>query len=269
MHGPTPHPTRLLTTAELDHALYSSTKFEVAAIVDDVMLWSAAPLNPYLRPHLPGPHQKAFMANEPELISGDEHERWVKSQIKEYNRRLQRERLSPRKRHVRETDREIEKQTEELPTQQRNVRGAPRPRRYRDDGEQEVATPPASATTPFTHRITTGRLASRTAVLWTPEMRAALHLMWIEIADTATRVHVFNHIFRDQLPDHVPFSKMTSQEGTRRDASVSKRALWVPAMQIVDSEYGTGLLQEIKDAEADLNGNAEDDDQDEDEDEQD
>ncbi|KAK3616865.1 hypothetical protein LTR22_026926 [Elasticomyces elasticus] len=62
---------------------------------------------------------------------------------------------------------------------------------------------------------------------------------------------------------------MTSQEGTRRDASVSKRALWMPAMQIVDSEYGTGLLQEIKDAEADLNGNAEDDDEDEDEDEQD
>ncbi|KAK5675274.1 hypothetical protein LTS10_012036 [Elasticomyces elasticus] len=262
-NGPASHPTRLLTTDELDHDLYPNTKFEIAAEVDGVLLWSGVPMNPYLRPELPGPDYKAFVANEPEMIEGEEHEKWVKTQVKEYKRRV-REQLSARNRQVRLADGEIEEQDEELPTPQRNSRGAPRPRRLQDDEEQEEATPAAAAATSSARRTITGRAAGRTIVPWTAEMRATLHLLWLETSwSNASREHVFNHIFRDQLPGHTRYANMASQEGTRREAAVSKRAKWVPAMEIVDGADGPGLLQEIKEAKADFDAKDDDDEEDE------
>ncbi|KAK3636554.1 hypothetical protein LTR56_005381 [Elasticomyces elasticus] len=255
--APAPHPTRLLTTEELDHGLYPNMKFEIAANVDGVLLWSGVPMNPYLRPELPCPDYKAFMAEEPEMIGGDEHKKWVDGQIREYKRRV-REQLSARSRRAQEADGE----DEELPTPQRNSRGAPRPTRYRDDHEE--AAPAAPATTSSTRRTATGRAASRTTVPWTAEMRAALHFLWLEPSwDPATREAVFNHVFRDQLPGHARYSTMASQEGTRREECVSKREKWVPAMEIVDGEDGPGLLQELKEAKADYDAGSDDDEADE------
>ncbi|KAK4896456.1 hypothetical protein LTR27_005671 [Elasticomyces elasticus] len=270
--GPAQHPTRLLTTDELDRDrdLYPNTKFEVAAIVD-VLLWSGVPMNPYLRPELPGPDYKAFMADEPEMIEGEEHEKWVKNQVKEYKRNLQRGRSSPRKRQARQTDGEDvdgDGEDEELQTPQRKSRGAPRPTRYQDDEDQEEATPAASAATSAPRRTTTGRPASRTTVPWTAEMRAALHLIWLESWENAAREAAFNHVFRDQLPGRVRYSTMASQEGTRREPAMSKREKWVPAMEIVDGGDGPGLLQELKEAKEDFDANSDDEEEDDDEQEQ-
>ncbi|KAK3643732.1 hypothetical protein LTR56_010037 [Elasticomyces elasticus] len=262
--GPAQHPTRLLTTEELDRDrdLYPNTKLEVAAIVDDVILWSGVPMNPYLRSDLPGPDYKAFMATEPEMIECDEHEKWVKSEVKEYKRRV-REQLSARNRRAQGAVGEDEEQDEELPTPQRNSRGAPRPSRH-DDEDSTTATPAASAATASTRRTITGRAAGRTTVPWTAEMRASLHFLWLETSwDNATREAVFNHVFRDQLTGHARYSTMASQEGTRREPAVSKREKWVPAMEIVDGGDGPGLLQELKEAKADFDANSDDEEEDE------
>ncbi|KAK4945902.1 hypothetical protein LTR10_014994 [Elasticomyces elasticus] len=254
--GPALHPTRLLTTAELelDRERYPNTKFEIAANVDGMLLWSGMPMNPYLRPEMPGPDYKAFMAGEPEMLEGEEHEKWVKSQIKDYKRRV-REQLSARNRRTQEANGEDGGQDEELPTPQRNSRGAARPTRYQDNDE---TTPAASIATSSTRRTTSGRAASRTTVPWTAEMRAALHLLWLEDWDPATREAAFNHVFRDQLPGHARYSTMASQEGTRREESVSRREKWVPAMEIVDGGDGPGLLQELKEAKEDFDANSDD-----------
>ncbi|KAK5747370.1 hypothetical protein LTR17_000009 [Elasticomyces elasticus] len=263
--GPAQHPTRLLTTDELDcdRDLYPNTKFEIAAEVDGVLLWSGVPMNPYLRPELPGPDHKAFMADEPEMIDGEEHEKWVKNQIKEYKQGLRRERSSPRKRQARQTngeevDGDSDEEGEEVPTPNRNSRGASRPARYQDQAAASTATPRSNTRTP-------GR---RTAVDWTAEMRAALHLLWLEDWDNATREAVFNHVFRDQLTGRARYSTMASQEGTRREPAVSKREKWVPAMEIVDGGDGPGLLQELKEAKADYDANSDDEDGEDDEQEQ-
>ncbi|KAK5690934.1 hypothetical protein LTR17_025822 [Elasticomyces elasticus] len=264
--GPAQHPTRLLTTEELDHDLYPNTKFEIAAEVDGVLLWSGVPMNPYLRPELPGPDYKAFMADEPEMVDGGVHEKWVKSQVKDYKRRV-REQLSTRNRRAQSTDGEDGELNEELPTPQRNSRGAPRPSRYDDDEDSTTATPAASAATASTRRTITGRATGKTTVPWTAEMRAVLHLLWLETSwSNATREYVFNHIFRDQLPGHTRYASMASQEGTRREPSASKQAKWVPAMQIVNGADGPGLLQEMKEAKEDFDSNGDDDEEDEDED---
>ncbi|KAK5690603.1 hypothetical protein LTR97_012158 [Elasticomyces elasticus] len=212
-NGPASRPTRLMTTEELDHELYPNTKFEIATNVDGVLLWSGVPMNPYLRPEMPGPDYKTFMAGEPELIDGEEHEKWLKVQVKEYKRRV-REQLSARNRRAHEADGENGEQDEELPTPQQNSRGAARPTRYQND---EETTPATSAATSSTRRTTTGRAATRTTVPWTAEMRAAIHLLWLEDWDPATREAAFNHVFRDQLPGHARYSTMASQEGTRRE----------------------------------------------------